>query len=214
VRCAVAIALVVAQAGCNAGGLRHHSTRNAPGNVVALDQPMPGERGDPAAYVPPTDPGENLLGVAPGAWIHFGSGRVPPEGVDAVSIEAGVQVQLAFGERSETGDKGAIGFPLNSWGATLGWAFVQSNGDLPAAIGPVFAEATRTWYLVQAAAGIAVYPTPGEVVGGRADGVDVGAQLTLTAAIFSVRLRYVQDSGFEAFAGYQLVLPSSVSWSR
>ena len=201
-------------AGCNAGGLRHHSTRNAPGNVVDLDRPMPGERGEPQAYVEPTDPGEHQLGIAPGAWLHFGTGRVPPEGVDAVSIEAGVQVQLAFGERDRTGNKGAVGFPLDSWGATFGWAFVQTNGDLPATIGPVFVEATRTFYLFQASAGVAVYPTPGEVVGGRADGVDVGGQITLTAAVWSLRLRYVKDSGFEFFGGYQMMLPSSITWSR
>lgn len=211
-RAIAAAALLLA--GCPAGGLRHHSTRNAPGDVVDLDQPMPGERGEPAAYVEPTDPGEHQLGIAPGAWLHFGTGRVAPEGVDDTSIEAGIQVQLAFGERRETGDKGAVGFPLNSWGATLGWAFVQSNGDLPATMGPIFVEATRTWYLVQAAAGVAVYPTPGEVVGGREEGVDVGGQITLTAAVVSIRMRYVQDSGFEVFGGYQLMLPSSITWSR
>jgi len=196
-------------------GLRHHSTHNAPGNVVDLDQPLPGERGDPAAYQEPEDPGEHQLGIAPGAWFHLGTGRVPPEGVtDAVSIEAGVQVQLAFGERDRTAPRGAVGFPLDSWGATLGWSFVQKNGELPATIGPVFAEATRTFYLVQASAGVAVYPTPGEVIGGRAEGVDVGGQLSLQAAVFSVRMRYMQDSGFEVFAGYQLMLPASITWSR
>ena len=208
-----AVALLLLLGACNAGGLRYHATRNAPGNVE-LEVPMPGERGEPSDYVPPTDPGEHQLGVAPGAWIHFGTGRVPAEGADDVNVEGGIQVQLAFGERSETGDKGAIGFPFNSWGATLGWAFIQSRVDASPIMGPIFVEGTRTWYLFQAAAGVAVYPTPGEVAGGAEEGVDVGGQLTLTAAIFSVRLRYMQDSGFEAFAGYQLMLPSSITWSR
>jgi hypothetical protein len=209
-----ALAALVVLAGCNAGGLRYHSTRNAPGNVVDLDQPMPGERGDPSAYVEPRDPGEHQLGVAPGAWFHFGAGRNPAPGIDDVNMEIGMQVQLAFGERDETGKKGALGFPLNSWGAALGWGFVQTNGDAPATMGPVSVEATRTWYLVQAAAGVAVYPTPGEGEGDQEGGVDVGGQITLTAAVWSVRVRYVQDSGFEFFGGYQLMLPSSITWSR
>lgn len=208
------LAALLLVAGCNAGGLRHHSTRNAPGNVDALEAPMPGERGDPAAYVEPIDPGEHQLGVAPGAWMHFGAGRNPAPGIDDANIEFGLQVQLAFGERDETADRGAIGFPLDSWGATLGWAIVQTNGEDPATIGPVFVEAARTWYLFQASAGVAVYPTPEQSTTGQHDGVDVGGQVTLTAAIFSVRLRYVQDSGWEGFAGYQVMLPSSITWSR
>jgi hypothetical protein len=209
-----ALAALLFLAGCNAGGLRYHSARNAPGNVDALEAPMPGERGNPADYIEPVDPGENMLGIAPGAWIHFGEGRNEAPGIDDVNMELGVQVQIAFGERDETGDRGAIGFPLNSWGAALGWAIVQTNGEAAATMGPVFAEATRTWYLFQAAAGVVVYPTPGEDTDDEQGGVDVGGQITLTAAIFSVRLRYVQGSGFEGFAGYQLILPSSITWSR
>lgn len=199
------VVLLVLLAGCP--GFRHHSPRNAMGNID-VDQPTPGERGDPKQYEGASDPGENQLGIMPGFWFMPGAGRVPhPE--DA-TLELGGQVTFAFGERDHTGPKGEIGFPLNSWGGTVGWAFVQimpdQVGETQTIRGPVSLEVTRIWYLVAASAGICFYPTPGNM--------DVGGQITLQAAIFALRMRYVQDSGFEIFGGYEIALPASITWSR
>jgi hypothetical protein len=195
---------VAVLAGC--AGFRHHSPRNAPG-IIDVDTPAPGERGDPKAYVWATDPGENQLGIMPAFWFMPGAGRV--ENTNDATLELGAQVTFAFGERDSTGSKGAIGFPLDSWGATIGWAFVQIMPDTvddTTIRGPVSIEATRVWYLVAASAGVCFYPTPGNM--------DVGGQITLSAAIFALRMRYVQDSGFEIFGGYEVPLPASITWSR
>jgi hypothetical protein len=199
-------ALLLVLAGCPAG-LRHHSTHNAPGNVT-LEAPMPGERGDPAAYTEPSDPGEHQLGLMPSFWFMPGAGRVSHPS-DA-TLEFGGSLTLAFGERDRTGDRGAIGFPFDSWGVTLGWAFIQTDPDASGADasvgGPVFVEATRIWYFLSASAGVAFYPTAGDL--------DLGGQISLKAAIFALRMRYIQDSGFEFFGGYELSIPASFTWSR
>jgi hypothetical protein len=197
---------LVALAGC-AHGLRYHSARNAPGHVD-LSAPLPHEAGNPDMFEAPTDPGENQLGIMPAFWFMPGSGRIP-HGSDT-TLEAGASLTLAFGERDFTGSRGSLGFPLDSWGATIGWAFVQTDPDASgpdaSVMGPVSVEATRVWYLFSASAGVAFYPTPGNV--------DVGAQVTLQASIFALRMRYVQDSGFEIFGGYELPIPASITWSR
>jgi hypothetical protein len=200
------LALLVLLAGCP--GLRHHSTRNAPGHVD-IDTPYAPERGQPDVHEAPRDPGENQLGIMPSFWFMPGMGRTELTG-DDVTLELGASVSMAFGERQHTGNKGAIGFPFVSWGATLAWAIVQTNpdgsGEDATVMGPVSVEATRFWYLLRASAGIAFYPTPGDV--------DAGAQVTLQAAVFALRMRYIQDSGFEIFGGYELPLPASITWSK
>jgi hypothetical protein len=202
----VAPLLVVVLGGCPAG-LRYHSTHNAPGDAD-LDTPITGERGDPAVYEEPDDPGENQLGIMPAFWFMPGAGRIAHPS-DA-TLEVGGSVTLAFGERDTTASKGALGFPFDSWGVTFGWAFVQTDPDASgpnASVGgPVSIEATRIWYIVSASAGVAFYPTPGDM--------DVGAQVSLQAAIFALRMRYVQDSGFEIFGGYEIPIPASITWSR
>lgn len=198
--------VAVALAGCT--GLTHRMRRDSPGDVD-LDTPFRPEWGDPAAYQEATDPGEHALAVAPGFGFGFGTGRRPEVGIDCETYEVAAQLHLGHGERDHSGGDGDFGYPMKSWGGTIGWAIAQ----MPEACtggstvrGPVYVEATRQWYLLTASAGLAVYPTP--------DDVDAGAQLTLSAVIWTMRFRYMQDSGFEAFFGYQLFLPASVTWSR
>jgi hypothetical protein len=198
------LVLLAFLAGCP--GLRHHSPQNAMG-VSDLDTPFRGERGDPAAHEPPQDPGENQLGIAPGLFFGAGSGRTSDSTGAALAV--GAQVHLAFGERDRTGHRGEIGFPFDAWGASLGWEIVQAHPDspsIPSEMGPVYVEATRNYYFVSAGAGVAVYPTAGDV--------DVGGQVTLQAAVFALRMRYMEDTGFEIFGGYQAYLPASITWSR
>ena len=110
-----------ALAGCP--GLKHHAIHNAPG-VTQIDIPPPRETGDPAMYEPPDDPGEHLLGIAPGLTFMPGTGRVEPA-FNQATLELGVQVQLSYGERDRSGGKAAMGFPWDSWGVTVGWAICR-----------------------------------------------------------------------------------------
>ena len=96
------LVLLALLAGCP--GLRHHSPQNAMG-VTDLDTPFRGERGDPAAYEPPQDPGENQLGIAPGLFFGVGSGRTADSSGAALAV--GGQVHLAFGERYGTFNESA-----------------------------------------------------------------------------------------------------------
>jgi hypothetical protein len=197
---------LLALAGC--AGLTHRVRRDSPGDVD-LDTPYRPEWGDPSAYQEAGDPGEHALAVAPGVGFGFGAGRAPERGLDCETFELDAQLYLGHGERSASGGEDDFGYPWKSWGGTLGWAIAQVQESCTGGTtvrGPIYLEATRQWYLLTASAGLAVYPTPGDV--------DAGAQLTLSAAIWTMRFRYMQDSGFEAFFGYQLFLPASVTWSR
>lgn len=212
-----AVLLTLLLAACGPG-LKHHRARNAPG-LVDLDTPPARQTADPKSYEVPADPGENALGLGPGLSAQFGAGRL---GADAVTVELAAQLHVSFQEREYSLGRGAVGYPWDTWGATVGWAFLQitedddpsTTGDSDVILGPIYAEVTRQWLVFSAGAGLALYPTPGEVAGGRAEGVAAGAQVSFMAEPFGVRIRVVQDTGFEIFAGYQLELPYSVSWSR
>lgn len=106
-----------------------------------------------------------------------------------------------------------FGYPTSAWGASIGWAFLQQSEDATV-MGPVYVEATRHVWFLSAGAGVAVYPTPGELAGGRAAGVDAGGQVTLGGWPYMLRMRYMQDSGFEIAGVIQLELPLSLTWSR
>lgn len=180
-----------------------HTPRNAPGNVDLAAAPA-FERGDPATFELPSDPGENVLGIAPAVWVMGGSAGDLPGG----AMEGGAQVTVAFGERETSGRK--LAFPIDSWGGTVGWAFVQGPGDeyqsYPARTGPVSAEVSRLWHFTMTSVGMAAMPT--------ASGVHLGGQATFQAAVFAVRVRVIEGQGVDVFAGYQVPLPFSVSWSR
>lgn len=196
----IALIALVACAACP--NLVVRSPRNAPGHVD-LTKPMAHETGDPAAFEAPTDPGEYRAMVLPGGYAGFGEGR------RWAATELGVQLRFTFAEsfdRSSTHDE----FPYvwSAWGASFGWGIAQLANDdtMPTTAigGPMFAEVNRSWNVCGVGAGVAVYPRDPEV----------GPQLSAWAGPIAVRARYLVDSGFEIFAGYQLELPSVWTWSR
>lgn len=207
---------VIALAACGPG-LKHHSSRNAPG-IVDIDAPPAQENADPAWYEVPRDPGEHAVGIAPGMGVQFGAGRISSD----FTVEMTAQLHVSYAPRESSLGRGAVGYPWDSWGATLGWGIFQvTEDDDPNTFmddeyyfGPIFAEVTRQWLFFSASAGLVLYPTPGEVASGRAEGVDAGGQISLMAMPFGVRARYVADTGFEIFAGYQFEIPYAVTWSR
>lgn len=210
-RAALAIVVLFGVAGCP--GLRRHSgVRNAPGNVD-LDLPPVRETGNPTTYEAPADPGMHRMGIAPGFFIGPATGRLGSADGDDSALELGMQLHLSFEDSSKSAGRDAFGYPTNAWGVSVGWAFVQTYEFGPDVIGPVYVEATRHFWFASAGAGVAVYPTPGEVVDG-VGGVDVGAQVTLAAWPYVLRMRYMQDTGFELAGVIQIELPTSLTWSR
>lgn len=201
-------ALVAALALTGCPGLRHHGVRNAPGNVE-LDLPLPGETGDPAAYQEPDDPGEHRMGIAPGFFVGPATGRRDDRG----GVELGLQLHLSFQDTASSSGRDAWGYPLDAWGASVGWAFGQSQSGQPTTTGPVYAEVTRHIWFFSVGGGVAVYPTPGEVSDG-VGGIDAGAQLTLGVWPYMLRMRYMQDTGFEIAGVLQIEVPLSVTHSR
>ncbi len=204
------LAVVIVVAGCP--GFKKHNNRNAPGVVDIDTPPVTPERGDPAMYEVPADPGEHHLGVAPAIFIGPGLGRLGDLGATDSTLEVGGQVHLSFGESATSGGKNAFDYPWSAWGLSLGWG-LQTNGSRPTIAAPVYVEATRHFYLASASAGLAVYPTAGNVYQ-DIGGVDLGAQLTIAFWPYMVRFRYMQDTGFEVFGVVQFEVPASVTWSK
>ncbi len=208
--------VIVCVAGCG-GGMKHHASRNAPG-IVDIDAPIARETGDPQFYEVPADPGEHAVGLAPGLGVGMGVGRLSND----FTVELSVQMHISYGERESSLGRGAVGYPWSNWGATIGWGVFQvTEDDDPDtymgddySLGPIYAELTRQWFLLSASAGLAIYPTPGLVAGGRAEGVDAGAQISFMAEPLGLRFRYMADSGFEAYFGYQFEIPTSITWSK
>lgn len=194
---------VLALTGCPS--LVQHSTRHAPGRVD-LSQPPVREVGDPAAYEPPQDPGENVVAILPGASWGMGTGR---DG--GGSGEVAVQLRLTFPESRERSlGKDEFPAPWAAWGATLGWGIVQTplspamHPEQRTVGGPIYAEVNRTWLYATVGVGAAIYPSSPEI----------GPQVSASAAIYMVRARYTPQSGFEIFGGFQLELPTIWAWSR
>ena len=209
----IAVAAAALTAGCP--GLVKHSTRNPHGNV---DLVAPTRLTmDPTQEVP-EDPGEHRVGIAPGIVATPGLGRMGGNG----AFELGVQLHLSFADAESSGGRDAMGYPMKAWGATLGWGIAQfgfgdgtGGTDTPTVMGPLQLGVTyHTLYAFGGSAGLVLYPTPGKVGDGSEGGVDPGAQLTIQAGVFTGRVRYVRDSGFEIFGGYVLELPASLTWSR
>jgi hypothetical protein len=197
------LALLVALfalAGCP--NLVVRSPRNAPGHVD-LATPPAHETGDPASFEPAGDPGEYRSMVLPGAYVGFGEGR------RWGATELGAQLRVTFAESyDQSAARDDFPFVWSAWGAAFGWGIAQiSNSDtMPTTTigGPMFAEVNRTWSVCGVGAGVAVYPRDPEV----------GPQLSAWAGPVAVRARYMTDTGFEIFAGYQLELPTVWIWSR
>lgn len=201
-------ALLVLLAGCP--GFKKHDLRNAHGVTDIDTPPADAARPDPSLHEPPADPGEHQMGIAPGFFFGPGTGRLAT--MDG-TIEVGAQLHVSFGERDTSGGRDAFGYPTRAWGASLGWG-IQAHSTLPTIAAPIFLEGTFHWFIASVGAGLAVYPTAGEVAGGRAEGVDMGGQVSIAAWPYLLRMRYMQDTGFEAFGVLQVELPASITWSR
>lgn len=196
---AIAIALAAtAAAACTK--TRYTSDVNAPG-VVTL-APPPRENGDPALYVPPADPGERELYLGTGVVFGPGTGRRPMRGSDDTNVELGFFARIAFETLARSHRKDDLPWPEDNWVLNLGWAPLQTGADDD--IGPAHVELERTFYLLSAGAGIAVYPDDG----------NAGPQVTLAAKPYGVRFRYMAQTGWEVWGAFQLELPAAFTWSR
>jgi hypothetical protein len=192
-------ALVVAALGLGACTHGYYTSDvNAPGNVTLA--PPARENGAPELYVEPTDPGEHELYFAPGLTAGPVLGR-HPDGNDA-GVELGFYVHLAYKTSERSHRKDDLPYPVHGWSLNLGWSPLQTGADVD--IGPTWVEVERNWYFLSAALGAAVYPDDG----------DAGVQLTLAARPYGLRLRYMNETGFELVGAFQVELPRAYAWSR
>lgn len=167
--------------------------RNAPG-VVDLSVPPRIEDGTADRYELPTGPGSRSIV----AWLHgwFGGGLLR----HGAGYEAGAALSIEAEDGGES-------IARQAWGATLGMAIVQApsesgaDAELPGALS---VEAYFRHLMFQVGAGPLVYP----------DTRDVGVQISARGPLAGVRLRYAQDSGFEALVALEISWPLVFAWSR
>lgn len=198
-RRALALALAAGALGA-CTGLRHHSDANAPGKVTLA--PPPRENGDPALYVEPDDPGEHELYVAPGVVFGPGAGRDPGNSDTDADVELGFYLRFAYEAHAKSHRSRDLPWPERNWALNVGWSPLQTGRD--DGIGPAHAEVERTFYLLSAGAGVAVYPDDG----------NAGPQVTLACKPYGLRMRYMVETGFEIWAAFQVELPTAFTWSR
>lgn len=189
------ILAAVALSGCS--GMYSTSDVNAPGDVTLA--PPAREDGSEALYVEPTDPGEHELYVAPGVVVGPVAGRHSDH--DA-GVELGLFVRLAYKTSKYSHRKDDMPWPMSGYSLSLGWSPLQTGDRTD--LGPVFVELERNYVFLSAAVGAAMYPDDG----------NAGVQVTLAARPFGVRMRYMNETGFEILGALQLELPRAFSWSR
>lgn len=192
---ALAVA-VVALGGCTR--MYYTSDVNAPGTVTLA--PPARENGSPTLYVEPTDPGEHELYFAPGVVVGPVSGR-HPDGVDA-GVELGLFVRLAYRTTDRSHREHDLPWPMRGFSLNLGWSPLQTGSDVD--LGPAFVELERNFFFLSAALGVAIYPDDG----------NAGVQATFAARPYGLRLRYMNETGFEVLGAIQLELPRAYAWSR
>lgn len=199
-----AVAALAALAGLALAGCYEYarvSMRNAPG-VTDLSKPPERENGDPDKLEPATTPGAQTLTVIAMPSLMLGAGRRPID--NAPTVEPGLELRFERYTGREGQLLGARGFA-----ATAGIGFVQAAGDQPVIAGPLFLEAdyrtvlAKTWP-VALGLGPVVYPSE----------FDAGGQLTVRLPLMAVRVRYLADSGFEFFGGFQVPIPFFFERSR
>jgi hypothetical protein len=186
-------------------GLRHKSDTNAPG-IVHLEAPPPRENGSEALYVEPEDPGEHEVYIGPGVVLGPASGRTYDD--QHTEFETAIQLRLAYTPRDKSHRSRDVPFPQKGWALTLGWSPLQTDhdpaGNIDVRMGPVYAEVERYWFVFSAGLGVAAYTQD----------FDVGPQVTLNAAIYGLRMRYLADGDFELMAAFRVELPTAINWSR
>jgi hypothetical protein len=187
-------------------GLRHKSDANAPG-IVHLEAPPPRENGTDELYVEPEDPGEHEVYIGPAIILGPASGRTYD--ADQTEFETSIQVRLAYQALEKSHKSRDIAFTRGGgWALVAGWTPLQTEhapgGGIEANLGPVYAEVERYWWYLSAGLGVAAYTQD----------FDVGPQLTLNAAFYGMRLRYMADGDFEIMAAFRIELPTVINWSR
>lgn len=199
----LAVLALALAAGCSS--LRHTSDLNAPG-IVHLEAPPPREDGSDTLYVEPEDPGEHELYLGPAVVLGPATGRTPDEKSE---FEMAVQLRLAYQPFTRSHRSNEVPFPRDGgWALVAGWVPLQTDhkpgGGLEANLGPVYAEVERYWWYLSAGVGVAAYTQD----------FDIGPQVTLNAAFYGVRMRYLPDGEFEIMGAFRLELPTAINWSR
>ena len=198
-----ALAAVALLAACP--GLRHTSDANAPG-IVHLEAPPPHENGSDDLYLEPEDPGEHEVYIGPGVVLGPATGRTYD--ANDTEFETSIQVRLAYTQLEKSHRSKDVPFPQKGWALTLGWSPLQTDhapdDRVEAHLGPVYAEVERYWFIFSAGLGVAAYPQD----------FDAGPQLTLNAAFYGIRMRYLADGDFEVMGAFRFELPTAVNWSR
>jgi hypothetical protein len=198
---ALALALAVAASGCATKQTRT-SWHNAPG-LVDLSAPPPRDRGDaePDAFVAPEEPGTATLAVIPMPNVLFGTGRGNP---GSLAIDLGFEMRFEYhaSAKRQPFAKKALAF-------TAGLASLQVVDRGPNDFGGMFGELNYRFALggivpMDVGVGPVVYPT----------NFEVGGQVTVRLPLIAIRLRYVEQSGFEFWGGYQIAIPFLFQRSR
>jgi hypothetical protein len=172
---------------------------NAPG-VMDLNPPTH-ETGTDDEYFEPSQPGSQSYV----AWL------VPAFGGGMVRHGTGLDLSVGVAVEKDRDDGRFLPIASDAWGGAIGLDIVQfrSEPNQDAMItnsgGPFWFEVyRRTKSIMMIGAGPVVYP----------DTRDLGAQITFHAPLVQGRVRWAQDTGFEATFAYELALPAVFGWSR
>jgi len=172
---------------------------NAPG-IVDISTPVARENGSDELFEVPdyAQPARSYIAMLMPA---FGGGL----------LRHGTGLDLSVGlaiEKDQDGGTDLIA--RNAWGAEVGLDIVQFHTEadhsttIKDTAGPFWVEAYRRKFIVIVGAGPVIYP----------DTKDLGAQITVHAPLIQARVRWAQDTGFEATFAYELALPAVFGWSR
>ena len=172
---------------------------NAPG-VIDISTPVAHENGTDELFESPgyDQPAQSYI-----AWLMpaFGGGLLRHGG--------GLDVSVGLALEKDRGG-GTDMIANNAWGAAVGLDVVQFHTEddhtttIANTAGPFWLEAYRRKFIVMVGAGPVIYP----------DTKDLGAQITVHGPLIQARLRWAQDSGFEATFAYELPIPAVFGWSR
>lgn len=200
---ALAVAAVTALGGCTS--YARVSMKNAPG-VTDLSQPLEREDGAPQRYEPARDPGVKTLTVFATPSLMIGAGRRPLPAQKA-AFEPGLELRFEHHTRRAGGDREA--WAWRALAVTAGIGFAQAVEGRPTIAGPLFAELNYRFRAgngppVDIGLGPVVYPSE----------LEAGGQLTARLVIAAVRVRYLPDSGYEIWGGFQIPVPFFFERSR
>lgn len=195
-----AIAAIAALGGCTQYTRVH--MKNAPG-VTDISKPLERENGDPDRFEPAVDPGAKTLTVFTNPTLMIGAGREPLPAHEA-AYEPGLELRFEH----HTAEGRAL-LAERALAVTAGIGFVQAVNGRPTIGGPLFTEINYrfpTWNNAPTDIGLGpvVYPA----------NFDAGAQLTVRLFLISARVRYLADSGFEIWGGFQIPIPFFFGRSR